>query len=98
MNECITTVRVPIKLKEQAEDLIKQGYFKNLSDLLVTGLRDQIQTYSPNFTALVVRKIRKDWEEELMAKAKGNKKKAFDLFRKEIEEESKKDVYKNITY
>ena len=84
MNECITTVRVPVKLKEEAEKLVKQGYFKNLSDILVTGLRDQIQTYKPSKAVLESREAKKAVWDYYLKKAKGDTKLAVELHFKDI--------------
>lgn len=72
MNECIATVRVPSKLKQDAEEIIKEGYFKNFSDILVAGLRQQVQTYKPSNAVLEGRAARKAVWDYYLKKAKGN--------------------------
>lgn len=78
--------------------LVVEGHFKNFSDIAITGVREVVEEYTPNSSAFEVRKIRKDWEDELLTKAKGDKKKAMHLFQKELEQEMKMGVYKNITH
>ena len=42
METIVTTVRLPPKVKRAAENLVKEGLFKNFSDVVLAGLRREI--------------------------------------------------------
>lgn len=90
MNDVVVTVRLPRKLKEDIDLVVREGDFKNVSDLLLSGARKEVETYKPTHATLLVRKARKEIWEGYLKKAKGNSKKAADLYfadLKKLEEE-----------
>lgn len=86
-----TTVRVPLKLKQAADRLVSVGYYKNFSDVVVSGLRHEVLGERLTFAVREAREAKKAvWEEELR-KAGGDPKKAIKLMGKEDEKMYKED-------
>lgn len=79
MNEVITTVRLPRKLREEITQVVQQGHFKNVSDLLVASARNEVEKYAPSRATLLARQARKEIWNEYLAKAKGSTRKAIKL-------------------
>ena len=84
MKEVTTSVRMPIILKKEAVKLINKGYYKNLSELMITALRDEIKECK-GLTRDVhhIRKIKQQVWNDYLEKAKGNPKKAAKLMYEE---------------
>ena len=77
MSNIIATVRLPKKLKQQAEYLVKKGYFKNLSDALITGLRREVREC---MTLESVKNAKEQVWQEYLSKAGGDPEKASKLY------------------
>lgn len=78
------TVRTPEKLKKEAEDLVEQGYFKNVSEIMVTGMRKTVQEYSKSRAVNEVRKFRDEQTKKALKQAGGDKKKAAEIIFNQI--------------
>ena len=86
MNMVTTSVRVPIRIKEEAEALIKEGYFKNLSEFIVSGMRKELTEYSPSKAVRDIREFRHRTWQNFLKEANGDYKKAAKLYDNAIEE------------
>ena len=90
-NGVITSVLLPSKLKQEIKEVVNEGYFKNVSDLLVTGARYEVDKYKPSRATLLSRAAKKKADEYYLKKAKGNRKKAADLMFEDIKKYEKED-------
>ena len=88
----VTSVLLPRKLKEEIKEVVEAGYFKNVSDLLVTGARHEIDKYKPSRATLLSRAAKKKVDEYYLKKAKGNRKKAVDLMFKDFKKYEKENA------
>lgn len=79
-----TSVRIPIKIKEEADKLVEEGYFKNMSELVVNGIRNEIKEYSPSKAVRDIREFRDKTWQDFIKKAGGDKGKAADMCFDEI--------------
>lgn len=79
MNDVVVTVRLPRKLKEDVDLVVKEGNFKNVSDLVVASVRKEVETYKPSRATLLVRKARKEIWEDYLKRANGDINKAIKL-------------------
>ncbi|MFH0986565.1 MAG: ribbon-helix-helix domain-containing protein, partial [Candidatus Micrarchaeota archaeon] len=79
-----TSVRLPAKLKDEAETLVKKGYYGNFSDLITAALRDEIKEHKMLSSSVKdVREIRAKIWGDYMKRAGGNSKKAARLMYEE---------------
>jgi len=90
------SIKFPPRLKEGVQDLIDEGHFKTFSDVIITGTRQVVNEYHPQSAANQVRRIRDKLCDDLMKRAKGDKKKARELMMKEQEEILKEDIYQKL--
>ena len=90
-NSIITSIVLPRKLKEEIKEIVKAGYFKNVSDLLVTGARHEVDKYQPSRATLISRAAKKKVDEYYLKKAKGSRKKAADLMFEDFKKYEKED-------
>ena len=90
MESGVVAVRVPAKLRSEAERLVKEGYFRSLSEVIVSGLRREIIEHGPSKATLLLRKQDKKMWAEYMKKAGGDNDKAIDLYLEDLREIEKK--------
>ncbi|MBS3060220.1 MAG: hypothetical protein J4432_01780 [DPANN group archaeon] len=65
------TVRIPVALKKDADKMIKSGHYKNMSDLLISGLRLEIRESNKD-AVTQSREAKRDIWEHYMKLAKGD--------------------------
>jgi len=92
------TVKFPPRLREEALDLVKEGYFKNFSEVAVSGIRRIVQEYHLSNAAREARQIRDRIWTEFLEKAGDDPGKAADLFNKELDMIAKRKIYRNAKY
>ncbi|MFH0986664.1 MAG: hypothetical protein V1911_01305 [Candidatus Micrarchaeota archaeon] len=80
MATAVATVRLPLQLKKDIDEVVKENHFKNTSDFLLTAARAKIVEYGPSKATLLLRKKDKEEEERYMKMAHGDKDKAWDLY------------------
>lgn len=84
-----TNVRMPIKLKKEAEKMVKKGYYNSISELVVASVRNEVNKIKELNKATkeieLIRMARKQVWSEFLKKAHGNPKKASELMSKEAE-------------
>jgi len=90
-----TNVRLPARLKKEAEKLVRKGYYKSVSELIVSSLRNEIMNFKKTAKALKdieeVRKAREEVLTDFMRKAGGDTNKALKLMQEEAEKIYKKE-------
>ncbi|MFH0986788.1 MAG: hypothetical protein V1911_01930 [Candidatus Micrarchaeota archaeon] len=84
------TVRVPEQLRTEAEILVKEGYFRSLSDVIVSGLRREIVETGPAKATLALRESNRKMWDEYRKKAKGDEEKAWSLYFNDLKKIEKK--------
>ncbi len=82
MSAVVTTVRLPARVKEEAEVLVREGLFKNFSDVVLAGLRREIDAHK------VCEARERVWR-DYVERAGGDAKKASSLYLKDAEEYQK---------
>ncbi len=85
MGVMVTTVRIPVKLKEYADKLVEEGYYKNFSDLVISGLRREVFENNMTLAVKKAREAKKAVWEEALKKARGDPDKAIKIMQKEAE-------------
>lgn len=93
MNTVTATVRLPKKLKQEADKLVKKGYFKNLSDAMIAGLRHETEIHRTEDTVREIKEIRKKMWDEYLKKANGDPEKASKIMFREIKKEEAKEPW-----
>ena len=83
MSTVVTTVRLPAQVKKEAEQLVKKGFFKNFSDVVLAGLRLEIYGHQ-------IRDAREKVWRDYLSQAGGDSEKAAKLYLKEAKEYQKK--------
>ena len=86
MNDVVVTVRLPRKLKEDIDQSVKDGRFKNVSDVIVSAARREVELFKISQAILTARKAKKELWERYLKRANGDSKKAAELFSKESKE------------
>lgn len=83
-----TSVRIPPKVKKDAEELVKEGYFGNLSRLIVTAVREKVEEYKRlDSSVRDSRKAKAQVWREYLDKAEGSPEKALKIMQREAQEE-----------
>lgn len=87
------TVRIPVKLREEADALVQKGYYKNLSDLILSCLR--IEVHKKVDAVKMIRDLRDKETKKYIKKAGGDPKKGFDLFFNDLMKFQEEEIKKN---
>lgn len=91
MNMISATVRIPSAVKQEALQLVECGYYKNLSDFVISAMRDELKEHKVSSSVRDVRLARKKIWAEYLKKAGGDVDKALDIMHEEGEKEYAKD-------
>ena len=86
MGNITTTVRIPSKLKEAADNLIEKGYYKNFSDIMVSGLRYELNEGHIPLCVKESREGKKAVWSEYLKKGNGDPQKAIKIMQAEDDE------------
>lgn len=87
-----TSVRIPKKLKIEAESLVKNGYYGNFSDLVVNALRDEVKEHKMLSSSVKdVRRVRARIWSDYLKKAGNDPRKAAKLMYEEDLKASEND-------
>lgn len=63
----ITSVRIPQALRDEAELLVESGRYKNISDVLVAGLRRELESHKHAKVEVLGKKIAKKVGKKLLS-------------------------------
>ncbi|MCK4327336.1 MAG: hypothetical protein KAW41_02560 [Candidatus Diapherotrites archaeon] len=83
MSTVVTTVRLPARVKQEAESLVHKGLFKNFSDVVLAGLRREINAHT-------AREAREQVWRDYLERSGGDAEKASRLYLRDAEEYQKK--------
>lgn len=83
-----TSVRIPPRVREEAQKLVEEGYFGNLSQLIVTSLRKKLKEYREmDMSVKESRKAKARLWENYLQKADGDPEKASKMMIKDAQKE-----------
>lgn len=95
MESAVVAVRVPAGLKSEAERLVKAGYFRSLSEVIVSGLRREVIECGPSKATLLLRKQNERMWAEYMRKANGDYDRAVGLYLGDLDRLAEKHGFKD---